>query len=231
MTVDRLMPYANELVFADSSASIKEIQTLILARGVSLIPIIDQRKNVALVRRKGLWNWMLKTGSPAERVKDVKEPPLPEVSGSDELAVAMKKLRERPAVIVRAANGDLRHLITPRVVANALRDYSERFRVIERLEGLIRDVLERSSASTEDVAEAIGVESIELNQMTFAEYHTAFSKLWDRLGLNFLDRRGVLRLMDKVREFRNAVMHFRMMDDERGHQAALDMVRLLKKCQ
>ena len=229
-TVAHLMPFAKEVVFVDSSASIDVIQTEMISKGVSHIPIIDrdQCKNKGLVRRKKIWEYMLKNGGDRPTLKQVEEQPLPEVELEESLASATTKLENASAVLVRGENKRYTHFISPRVVANALRRYSERFQIVEHLEVAIQARLRR--IPNEDLSAVLKLETVAFDRLTFADYHLVFSKFWEKLDLDYFDRKIVLKLVNSAREYRNALMHFRLLedDDEKLH-AARQLQNLLGK--
>ena len=105
-TIKTIIPFARELVSVTSSATIEEIQTLMLSKDVSMIPIIDQHntRNTALVRRKNIWKWFVTKGN-MPLLKDVRENKLPEILISDPFELAMKILKDNPAILIRNEEG------------------------------------------------------------------------------------------------------------------------------
>ena len=99
---------------------------------------------------------------------------------------------------------------------------------IKILEGLEEAVRRRLGVlSAEDLSRAIRREVSEPGDMTFGEYQEAIGRLWDQLGLEHLDRSIVLKLVDTAREYRNAVMHFRLEGQEKRIEAARALQNLL----
>ncbi len=218
-TVSNILPYARQLVSVDSSATVQSIQTLMIAKEVSYIPIIDnrQRKNNGVVSRKKLWKWMLNNVGVQPNIEDVKEECLPEVIIKDTLSLAMEKLANAPAILVRNEEKKYTHLISPRVVATALKNYSEKFQLIEELEQSIRNLLQNLSRN--DLSTALQLDHVTLDRMTFGDYQTVINKLWKNLPLNHLDRSTVNKLLTDTREYRNAIMHFHLVSDNVNQQS------------
>jgi len=222
-------------VFVETGATIDKIQTVMMANEVSHIPILSGggHRNEYVVRRRDIWLWVYKHGGAAPALKDVREGPLPFVEHNDTLSTAMRRLASDSAVLIRGADKRFTHFLSPRAVADALRDYSEKFRVIEQLETAIRYRLGR--LNNKELAEAVSFSADSINQnevdiesLTFAQYHLAIGRLWSKLNLDYLDRKSVLSLMDTVREYRNDVMHFRLEDNEDHFSKAVKLLNLLK---
>ena len=233
-TVESLEESARPLVCASSSASIEQIQTLMVSKDVSLMPLLnrDQQDNIALVRRKTLWLWSLQHGS-QPTLKDVRENKLPVVKASDSLADAMNKLKDSPALLLRGDDQKIDKLISPRAVAKALREYSNQFQTVEVLEKRFRSFLR--NLPKKDIDEALqapldtspkGPKGIE--EMTFFEYQTIFSKMWEKLPFGGFDRKIFIKNIYQVRIYRNDLMHFRSTrNDKTGERAAVELTRLL----
>jgi hypothetical protein len=234
-TVESLYPFARDLVWANSSASIEEIQTLMVSEDVSLMPLLqqEQKVNVALVRRKKIWMWSFHHDGSQPTTKDVKEDPLPLVKLSDPLVNAMNTLEHSSALLLRGDDRKIDRLITPRVVAKALHKYSKGFQAIEELEKRFRSFLQ--DLPKQDIDEALqasldtspkGPKDIE--KMTFFEYQTIFSKMWEKFPFRGFNRKLFIKNIDQVRGYRNDLMHFRSTrKDETGLSAAKRLTRLL----
>ena len=52
-----LIPYAKDLIFADSKSTISEIKQLLINENVGTIPIIENNKCIGIIKRKTLWEW------------------------------------------------------------------------------------------------------------------------------------------------------------------------------
>jgi hypothetical protein len=224
-TVSNLLPFAKKLISVKSSATIKEIQTVMIANDVSYVPLIDHegKVNVGVVRRKTIWSWMLKNdGIPPSEVTPVRGRPLPSVKAGDSLSSAMKMLKTGSALLLQGEDTVFTHFISPRVTANALESYSRKFFAIEELEGLIREKLKYlSNENHAEIADASPTDA----EYTFGYYHRVFSKFWSKLGLDQFERKRVLCLILDAGKYRNSVMHFQLDEASSG----LDSVQKLQK--
>ena len=139
-SVEFLLPFAKKLIYVDSSANISLLKTKFIEHNVSLLPIIDNKgsKNVGLYRRKVMWSRYANEIKFDE--KSIKEKELPEVDVNDNLFHAMDLLSKHSAVLINE-NNSFSKLITTRVVADSLRDYSHKFLSIESLENKLRDIV------------------------------------------------------------------------------------------
>ena len=234
-TVANLMSYMKELVYVDKGDTIDRIQTVMMAKKVSHIPILSDKgqRNEHVVRRKDIWEWMSKHGGATPALKDVQKGPLPFVEHNEPLSLAMRKLASDSAVLVREADGRFTHFLSPRAVADAFRDYSSKFSVFERLETVIRKRLRQ--LPNKELAEAVSFSkdsirqsTVDIERLTFAHYNLAFGRLWSKLNLEHLDRKTVLHLIESVQDYRNAVMHFRLEDNEDRLSIAIELLNLLE---
>ncbi len=95
--------------------------------------------------KQGLWDNIHakkddKKGDKKEEKLTDKEKKLPELDINDNLFHAMDLLSKHSAVLINE-NNSFSKLITTRVVADALRDYSLKFLSIESLENKLRDIV------------------------------------------------------------------------------------------
>jgi len=196
--------------------------------------VIDQngKKNIGVFERKRIFEWMLKNDGKElddSNKKELKDEALPEVNLQTPLSEAMKLLHNKSAIIVKNEEGIFSHLITPRVIANALEDYAGRFMVYEALENLIRQRIVDHKITFND----IDVSSLDKpfpsvpEKMDFGQYSILISKKWNELGLDHLDKKTILSLMGSAQDYRNSLMHFRLEKDDSGLNDAKKLLNLL----
>ena len=127
-TVEFLIPFAKRLICVDSSADLSLLKTKFLENNISL-PIIDNngKKMLAFTEEKSVWEKLI-AGDKID-LKNLKEKRLPEVNESDSLFDAMNLLKHNSAILINEKN-TYSKLITPRVVADALENYSEKFLIM-----------------------------------------------------------------------------------------------------
>lgn len=207
-TVEFLLPFAKKLIHVDSSADISLLKTKFIEHNVSLLPIIDNKgsKNVGLFRRKVMWSRY------ANEIKfdkkSIKDKELPEVDINDNLFYAMDLLSRHSAVLIKE-NNSFSKLITTRVVADALRDYSHKFLSIESLEKKLRDIVRSLKISHPDKLGDI-LES----ELTFEQYKEFIGRYFNDTIFKNLKKREILKMIDDSRLFRNDVCHFKLYDNK-----------------
>jgi hypothetical protein len=198
-----LIPFAKKLISVDSSANLSLLKTKFL-EGISLLPIIDNngKKNVGLYRRKTMWEKFISDDE--IDLKSLKETSLPEVNESDSLLYAMNLLSNHSAILINEKNTYTK-LITPRVVADSLQDYSVKFLIIENLETQLRSIIiQLQSIHPIELKDRI------LNDLSFADYHEIIGRYFETSIFKNLDRKYILNLINESRLFRNDVCHFKL---------------------
>jgi hypothetical protein len=203
-TVEFLIPFAKDLIYVDSSANLSILKTKFIEDDVSLLPIIDNkgRKNVGLYRRKVMWSKYANDIKFDE--KSIKEKSLPEVDINDNLFHAMDLLSKHSAILINE-NNTYSKLITPRVIADALLDYSNKFLIIESLERQLRHIME-----TLKEMHPFDLDHISVFELTFEQYKEFIGRFFDNTIFKHLDKKSVLKLIDDSRLFRNEVCHFKL---------------------
>ena len=198
-----LIPFAKKLISVDSSADLSLLKTKFL-EGISLLPIIDNngKKNVGLYRRKTMWEKFI--ADDEIDLKSLKETSLPEVNESHSLLYAMNLLSNHSAILINEKNTYTK-LITPRVVADSLQDYSEKFLIIENLEKQLRSIIVQLES-----IHPIELKDRILNALSFAEYHEIIGRYFETSIFKNLDRKYILNLINESRLFRNDVCHFKL---------------------
>ena len=207
-TVEFLLPFAKKLFYVDSSADISLLKTKFMEHEVSLLPIIDNKgsKNVGLYRRKEMW-FRYANEAKIDK-KSIKEKKLPEVDINDNLFHAMDLLSKHSAVLINE-NNSFSKLITTRVVADALRDYSLKFLSIESLENKLRDIVRALKILHPDKLGDI-VDS----ELTFEQYKEFIGRYFADTIFKKLKKKEILKLIDDSRLFRNDVCHFKLHDNK-----------------
>jgi hypothetical protein len=223
ITNEILYKYAPDVVYASFEDDMKLIITLMISNNVSMIPIIPGgKKNLALIRRKTIWKYMVENQQEIPGLDEIKEEPLPAAKLGDALDDTLEKIRSNSAVLFADRDGVFRKILTPRSVSESLYDYSKRFVKINNLENKLKELI--NGLSIESVkacltsaynkrAEGEGVEKRvpDLDSLTMEDYKVIFNKLWDSFSsLQHLDKSSIIILLEKSRDYRNDVMHFRI---------------------
>lgn len=223
--------HAVKLISLDSSASLKDIITTMISEQISLVPIINHggKSNNGVYKRKQIFEWLVQNPGISLESIDKSEfinDKLSEVDMETPLDVAMELLKKNPAILVKE-EGVYSALITPRVIANALDDYSKRFMVFESLEQSIRQLIlkkniDLSSISSDGLNKPI---PNDVKKLEFSQYSIVLSKKWDDIGLVY-SKKMILNLLDSALKYRNALMHFRLDETTQGLVDAKKLIRL-----
>ena len=221
-----LVKYARKLVYASLSVDIKQINTLMISNNVSMIPIIPGgKRNLALIRRKSIWKYMIENQQKLPELDEMQEEPLPTVKVGDSLDDTLEKIRSNSAVLLEDEDGVFRKILTPKSVSESLYEFSTKYVKINILEKRLRDLI--NDLSIESVKECLtteykkyadvdGVEKRvpDLDKLTMMDYQLIFNNLWDSFSsLQHLDKSMMNKLLEETRIYRNDVMHFRLTDE------------------
>ena len=232
-----LVKYARKLVYASLSVDIKQINTLMISNNVSMIPIIPGGKsNLALIRRKRIWKYMIENQQKLPELDEMKENPLPDVKVGDSLDETLDKIRSNSAVLLADEDGVFRKILTPKSVAESLYEFSTKYVKINNLENRLKDLItELSKASVKKCltteykkfSDGVGVEKPvpDLDKLTMMDYQLIFNNLWDSFSsLKHLDKSMIIKLLVETRNYRNDVMHFRLTDQVTEETNPCDLV-------
>ena len=221
-----LVKYARKLVYASLSVDIKQINTLMISNNVSMIPIIPGgKRNLALIRRKSIWKYMIENQQKLPELDEMKEKPLPDVNLGDPLEDTLDKIRSNSAVLLADEDGVFRKILTPKSVAESLFEFSTKYVKINNLENRLKDLItELSKASVKKCltteykkfSDGVGIEKPvpDLDKLTMMDYQLIFNNLWDSFSsLQHLDKSMMNKLLEETRIYRNDVMHFRLTNE------------------
>ena len=221
-----LVKYARKLVYASLSVDIKQINTLMISNNVSMIPIIPGgKRNLALIRRKSIWKYMIENQQKLPELDEMQEEPLPTVKVGDSLDDTLEKIRSNSAVLLEDEDGVFRKILTPKSVAESLFEFSTKYVKINNLENRLKELI--NGLIIESVNECLtmeykkfsdvdGVEKPvpDLDKLTMMDYQLIFNNLWDSFSsLQHLDKSMMNKLLEETRIYRNDVMHFRLTDE------------------
>ena len=232
-----LVKYARKLVYAPLGVDIKQINTLMISNNVSMIPIIPGGKNnLALIRRKSIWKYMIENQQKLPELDEIKEEPLPTVKLGDSLDDTLEKIRSNSAVLLEDEDCVFRKILTPKSVAESLFEFSTKYVKINNLEDRLKELI--SGLSIESVNEGLTTEYKnlsrgsgivrpvpDLDKLTMIDYELIFDNLWDSFrSLQHLDKPMMIKLLKESRIYRNNVMHFRLTDEVSEETNPCDLV-------
>lgn len=233
-TVELIKSYAKKLISVESSANFKQVLTIMHVYDISLLPIIDHSRkvNIGVYKRKKITEKIIaKNVNFAEiELSDLKGEKLPEVELCSLLNEAMEKLEFASAVLVKNENKEFEFLITPRVISNFLRDYSEHFFILENLEKAIRQKIIENKINYLTINKDKLEYSLpdDPNMLNFGQYQMILSNKWEDFNLVNIDKIFVLKLMDEVRYYRNSLMHFRLEEKPTGLEQAKKLLKIFE---
>ena len=226
ITNEILVKSARNIVSAAFEDNMKRIISLMLLHNVSMIPIIPGGKqNLALIRRKKIWKYMIENKQKLPELDEMQEEPLPAVKVGDSLDDTLEKIRSNSAVLLEDEDGVFRKILTPKSVAESLFEFSTKYVKINNLENRLKDLItELSKASVKKCltteykkfSDGVGVEKPvpDLDKLTMMDYQLIFNNLWDSFSsLQHLDKSMMNKLLEETRIYRNDVMHFRLTDE------------------
>ena len=188
--------------------------TLMLQRGFSQVPVMPNKGTV-----KGMVSWRsigqsLHFGAKCKTVDDCMEQAR-EVPETASLFEAVKVVTVYDAVLVRSMNGAITGIVTHADIGRQFGELVEPFLLIEDIEEVLRALIDRAFSAKElkNVARndeqdhSRKVETVQ--DLTFGEYLRLIENRehWAQLKLP-LDRKEVIKRLERVREIRNDVMHF-----------------------
>ncbi|MDA7762187.1 CBS domain-containing protein [Crocinitomicaceae bacterium] len=231
----RIIENARPLISANSQSSLKDVYTKMISKQISLIPIIDNNgKNYrGYIRQKDLFKSMINDNF-TFKSKDINDflvvgKELRIVNELMTLNDLMEKLNGRPSVLIRDESGKYTGIITPRVLAEFLFEYSERFILIEKIENKIRERIKKNKIQLNQIINELYNKPLprDANQLDFGQYVVVLSKKWEELGLNSLSKKEFFSKLDSVRKYRNALMHFKSCDHKVGIENSKALLNLL----
>lgn len=227
-----IRPHAVKLITLDSSASLSDVITTMITEEISLVPIINHggKSNNGVYKRKRIFEWLIQNpGASLESIDKSKfiNEKLPEVDMETPLEEAMELLKNKPAILIKE-EGIYSALITPRVIANALDDYSKRFMVFESLEQSIRQLIVKKNIDLSSISPNGLNKTIpnDVKRLEFSQYSVVLSKKWDDIGLAY-SKKIILNLLNSATDYRNALMHFRLDESTEGLKNAKKLIRLI----
>lgn len=153
-------------------------------------------------------------GSPA-RVSDCQDDSVPQVGLDEPLLDVISQFQRHNCVLLFAADGQLCGIVTPADIAAEFRNMAGPFLVIGEIEEHLRWLIERcgidlSSALAGPSSAAGNRAAARTADLTMGEIERIFQNPghWATVGLSY-DRVTFCSELGAIREFRNALMHFR----------------------
>lgn len=197
-------------VFPD--ATLSEVVTVMMANDFSQLPVAPNERDV-----KGVVSWRsigrrLALGQEPATAKDAMDPHA-EISADANLFAAIPQIVEHGYVLVRGTDQRIVGIVTTSDLSLQFQQLAEPFLLSGEIENHIRRII-GSHFDSAELQSALdpGDDSRDVQtvaDLTFGEYGRLLEEpsRWARLDLH-VDRVVFIKLLDRVREIRNDVMHF-----------------------
>jgi len=199
-------------VFVNPDATIQEAVTLMLTNDFSQLPVMTSERQV-----KGVISWTsigtrLALSKSGVHVKDLMDTHQ-EIRSDASMFQAIPIIIEHQYVLIRGSDNRIIGIVTASDLSLQFQQLAEPFLLLGEIENHIRRIL-ASKFLPAELAEArdpsdADREINEVADLTFGEYIRLLENpdRWDKLNLP-IDRKTLVKEIDRVREIRNDVMHF-----------------------
>jgi CBS domain-containing protein len=193
-------------------STITEAVTLMISNDYSQLPVMTNEREV-----KGIVSWKtigsrLALGKHPSVAREAMEPHA-QISSDASLFMAIPLIVQHEYVLVRGSDRRIVGIVTTTDLSLQFQQMTEPFLLLGEIENHIRRLID--SHFDKDELSAVkdssdGQREVSMAaDLTFGEYKHMLEDpgRWQRLGLN-IDRVTFIKMLDKVRELRNDVMHF-----------------------
>lgn len=210
--VSKLAAANRQPVSVRPDSTLAEVATLMMANDFSQLPVMTNERDV-----KGMVSWKslgsrLALGQSPTTAREATEPHA-EISSDASLFSVIPFIVEHEYALVRGSDQRIVGIVTTSDLSVQFQQLSEPFLLLGEIENHIRRIISSVFSKEEMCAAkdpADGQREVEaVSDLTFGEYKRLLEEpsRWDRLRLK-VDRVVFTRLLEKVREIRNDVMHF-----------------------
>ena len=237
--VSELKTAKTDVKWVSPSASIQKAYTMMLLHDFSQLAVANQENPLekdirGIVSFKSMAKALI-NGNPAT-VGDCLVSNVPSVQSDDDLKLVVRQLNENDVVLVIGRDKRLQGIVTAWDLAEEFAELVDPFTRIgeieERLRTLVRKRLGKDKVA--DFLKGNGSQGNdpdqEIKDLTMGElqYVLEYPEHWEALNLVF-DRKVFIKALDRVREYRNELMHFRDTPNKEGQRTLLtnfcEMVR------
>ena len=207
--------YARRISFIEpKNLNTNFVLSMFKTEKISLLPILDKNQKVfhGFISRKNLLLALLEQKDQSISSIDITQlvqKDLTILEDDDYISDIMIALNQHPAVLIKEKHSNkIKWIVSPRVAANALEEYSKAYRLIEKIEHLIREVITKFDLDYKSCFENSSFIPKSPKQLSFGNYIEIFKNEWSKLNLTE-DKSYVLDLMDQCRIYRNQLVHFK----------------------
>jgi CBS domain-containing protein len=209
-----ILPSANKPpVTINRDAKLSDAITLMMMHNYSQLPVMSNPRSVA-----GFITWEtigigITNGNISNDVKDFLKYNVPLLDFETSLLDAIKTVIQEEVVLVLKKDKTISGIVTITDISSQFFTLTEPFLLLERIENLIRILLddkflvEEIQALTEDETSNSNIEFID--DLTFGQYIRLIEneESWRKLNLK-VERIPFIKQLNKIREIRNDIMHF-----------------------
>jgi len=229
-----MLPAANQKpVSINRDAPLRDAVTLMLLHDYSQLPVMPNDHSVqGLISWKSVGN-VQALGRRCEFVRDCMDTEVAILKADFPLVSALDLIAKREVVLVRSRQQVITGIVTTADVSLQFKELAEPFLLIGDIENHLRHLIEtkfsmeslRASQCGDSIAREVG----KVEDLTIGSFVKLLEnpKNWDQLGWT-ISREEFVKKLNKVRESRNAVMHFRDQIEPLEINLLRDMVRLLQ---
>lgn len=201
------------LIFCGRDMTAKKVQTLMISDDISQIPVLssDKKNLYGVVTWRSIAQY--RGNLDDAKTSDVMGPTSHVASSSDNFLDLVETIIAQEFVLYRAPDGGIDGIVTASDLAQAFNGTAGIFIQLQELESRLRILLDKSPIPK--LREHLDPKRRAMTifrgaaDMTFGEYLGALADehIWNATGIG-LDQHVCIKVLDKVRNIRNGVMHF-----------------------
>ncbi|MEY4991273.1 MAG: hypothetical protein RI948_139 [Bacteroidota bacterium] len=206
-----ILPSANKPpITINRDAKLSEAITLMMMHNFSQLPVMSNPKTVA-----GLITWEtigngITNGISSNEVKDFLKTHVVKLELDTPLLEAIRTVIKEEIVIVLKKDKSLSGIVTITDISSQFFTLTEPFLLLEKIENLIRLLLDEKFLLEDLVSVCFDCEKAEfIDDLNFGQYIRLIEKEtnWQKLNLS-IERVPFIKQLDKIRNIRNDIMHF-----------------------
>jgi CBS domain-containing protein len=206
-----ILPSANKPpITINRDAKLSEAITLMMMHNFSQLPVMSNPKTVA-----GLITWEtigngITNGISSNEVKDFLKTHVVKLELDTPLLEAIRTVIKEEIVIVLKKDKSLSGIVTITDISSQFFTLTEPFLLLEKIENLIRLLLDEKFLLEDLVSVCFDGEKAEfIDDLNFGQYIRLIEKEtnWQKLNLS-IERVPFIKQLDKIRNIRNDIMHF-----------------------
>jgi len=193
--------------------TVTEAITIMLTNDFSQLPVMVVEREVKGVISWGSIGSRLVLGLKLNEVRECMEPPHI-ITYDTSLFEAITEIVNHEYVLVRDGINKVSGIVTTSDLSREFRQLTEPFMLLGEIENHVRSLIQRGSFTNKELHDCCDPNETErlidgVFDLTFGEYLRLLEKrdFWSRLNLS-IDRTIFIDKLDKIRDIRNAVMHF-----------------------